>query len=155
MRSTAESNTDHTITIQYFAHLMGQEPLDRETGYEVTAIEAVEGGNVLDGDLITSSLISDAEQLNDAINILYGIDFKVSAQHDYALSMARCSEGTPMCRVIGLNSEYTVLDEYGKPLAADELAKYVSSEFRPYTSDVFDLSNAVVGDVYPKAWVKG
>lgn len=138
------------MTIGYFAHLMGQEPLDRETGYEVTAIE----DGVIDGDLITSSLIADAEQLNDAVTIVYGIDFQVSATHDYALSMARCSNGTPLCRVMGLAAEYTVVDEYDKPLAAHALAQYVSTEYRPYISDVFDLSNAVVGDVYPKTWAQ-
>lgn len=150
MSSTADSTTDNIITIQYFAHLMGQEPLDRETGYEVTSIE----DGVLDGDLITSSLISDSEQLNDAVTVLYGVDFKVSAEHDYALSMARCVEGTPLCRVIGLEGEYTVVDEYGQPLAEHELAQYVSSEYRPYISDVYNLSGAVVGDVYPKTWIK-
>lgn len=146
-----ESTADNVITIGYFAHLMGQEPLDRETGYEITAIE----DGVLDGDLITSSLIADSERLNDAITIVYGVDFTVSPEHDHALSMARCAEGTPLCRVLGLSGEYTVVDEYGNPLAAHELARYVSSEFRPYTSDVFDLSEAVVGDVYPKSWSTG
>lgn len=150
MHPGTENNTNHVLTLEYFAHLMGQEPLDRETGYEITAIE----GGVLDGDLITSSLIADAEQLNDAVTILFGVDFRVGPEHDYALSMARCSQGTPLCRVMGLNAEYTVLDEHGKPLSADILARYVSSEYRPYISDVFDLGNAVVGDVYPKSWLK-
>lgn len=150
MTHMTEHNTSHVITIRYFAHLMGQEPLDRETGYEVTASE----DGVLDGDLITSSLIADAEQLNDAITILFGVDFRVGPDHDYALSMARCSEGTPLCRVMGMNAEYTVVDEHGRPLAADALAQYVSSEYRPYISDVFDLGNALVGDVYPKNWIR-
>src|SRR5699024_7653817 len=97
MQMTADNQNAAVMTIQYFAHLMGQEPLDRETGYEVVSIE----DGVMDGDFITSSLISDAEQLNDAITILYGVDFRVGPEHDYALSMARCSEGTPLCRVMG------------------------------------------------------
>lgn len=151
MTRTAEHNADHVITVDYFAYLMELKPLDRETGYEVTAIDDY---GVLDGDLITVSLVSDPDWVDDALTILFGVDFTVSSAHDYALSLARCSEGTPLCRVMGLHGEYTVVDNDGNALSQAELARHVGMEYRPYTSDVFDLSNAVVGDVYPGTWAK-
>lgn len=143
-------DADSLMPLAHFQHLMGQEPLDRKTGYEVTGVD--EHG-VLDGDLITSALIPDTGQFDDALTILYGIDFEVSAEHEYKLSIGRCGNGTPLCRVLGMQGAYRVIDEQGHQLSEAELAQHATSEYRPNLFDVFDLRHAVVGDVYPKAWL--
>lgn len=150
MGAAMADNSDGVMTLSYFKHLMGQEPLDRKTGYQVTGID---DQGVLDGDMITSALIPDTDQFNDAITILYGVDFEVSAEHEYKLTIGSCGNGTPLCRVQGMQGPYQVIGDDGHPLSEEELAQHATSEFCPNLFDSFDLRGAVVGDVYPKSWL--
>lgn len=149
---TAADNGVRVMPLDHFVYLMGQEPVDRKAGYEVTGMD---DDGVLDGDMIVSALISDTVKFNDAITVLYGIDFEVCARHDWRLNIGRCSRGTPLCRVMGLETMYRVADARGNLLSEAELARHVSDEFKPGLFDSFDLSNAVVGDVYPQSWLAG